>query len=160
MCSLKRPLRIPLRNVAQTLELKSSIITFEHPRLPPEALDHGNLRRRQHESHCLYRLAEARAGAPEAAQRRLAVLERLPLLDVTDAAITLAATLITRQALPVQAAQDTLHLAITCVHGVEYLLTWNCTYLANARLQSCIEQVCRDAGYIPPIICTPEELEG
>ena len=105
-------------------------------------------------------LTEARAGDPEAAQRRLAVLERLPLLDVTDAAITLATTLISRQALPVQAAQDALHLAMTCVHGVEYLLTRNCTHLANERLRSRIEQVCRDAGYIPPIICTPEELEG
>jgi len=105
-------------------------------------------------------LAEARAGDPEAAQRRLAVLERLPLLDVTDAAIALATMLITRQALPAQAAQDALHLAITCVHGMQYLLTWNCTHLANARLRSRIEQVCREAGYVPPIICTPEELEG
>jgi len=64
-------------------------------------------------------LAEARAGDPEAAQRRLAVLEPLPLLDVTDAAIALAASLITGQALPVQAAQDALHLAIACVHGME-----------------------------------------
>ncbi len=105
-------------------------------------------------------LAEARAGDPEAAQRRLAVLERLPLLNVTDAAIALAATLVTGQALPAQAAQDALHIAVTCVHGVEDLLTWNCTHLANARLRSRIEQVCRDVGYIPPIICTPEELEG
>jgi predicted nucleic acid-binding protein len=105
-------------------------------------------------------LAEARAGDPEAAQRRLAVLERLPLLDVTDAAIALAATLITGQALPAQATQDALHLALACVHGMEYLLTWNCTHLANARLRGRIEQVCREAGYVPPIICTPEELEG
>ncbi len=105
-------------------------------------------------------LAEAHAGDPEAAQRRLAVLERLPLLDVSDAAITLATLLVTRQALPAQAAQDALHLAITGVHGVQYLLTWNCTHLANARLRSRIEQVCREAGYVPPIICTPEELEG
>jgi predicted nucleic acid-binding protein len=105
-------------------------------------------------------LAEARAGDAEAAQRRLTVLERLPLLDVTDAAIALAATLITGQALPAQATQDALHLALACVHGMEYLLTWNCTHLANARLRSRIEQVCREAGYIPPIICTPEELEG
>jgi hypothetical protein len=34
------------------------------------------------------------------------VLERLPLLDVTDAAITLAAALVSGQALPAQAAQD------------------------------------------------------
>ena len=105
-------------------------------------------------------LAEARAGDPEAAQRRLAVLERLPLLAVTDAAIALATLLVTRQALPAQAAQDALHLATTCVHGMQYLLTWNCTHLANARLRSRIEQVCREAGYVPPIICTPEELEG
>ena len=105
-------------------------------------------------------LAEARAGDSEAAQRRLAVLERLPLLDVADTAIALAARLVTEQALPAQAAQDALHLAIACVHGMEYLLTWNCTHLANARLRSRIEQVCRDAGYVPPIICTPEELEG
>jgi len=105
-------------------------------------------------------LAEAGAGDPEAAQRRLTAREPLPLLDVTDAVIALAATLITGQALPVQAAQDALHLAIACVHGMEYLLTWNCTHLADARLRSRIEQVCREAGYVPPIICTPEELEG
>ncbi len=105
-------------------------------------------------------LAEARAGDPEAAQRRLAVLELLPLLDVTDAAITLAAARVSGQALPAQAAQDALHLGNACLHGMEYLLTWNCAHLANARLRSRIEQICRDAGYVPPIICTPEELEG
>ena len=105
-------------------------------------------------------LAEARAGDPDAAQRRLAVRERLPLLDVTDAAVALATMLITGQALPAQAAQDALHLAVACVHGMQYLLTWHCMHLANARLRSRIEQVCREAGYMPPIICTPEELEG
>jgi hypothetical protein len=64
-------------------------------------------------------LTEADAGDPDAAQRRLTALEPLPLLDVTDSAIGLAATLITGQALPAQAAQDALHLAIACVHGME-----------------------------------------
>ena len=105
-------------------------------------------------------LAEARAGDPDAAQRRLAVLERLPLLDVTDAAIALATTLVTGQALPAQAAQDALHLALACVHGMEYLLTWNCTHLANARLRSRIEQVCRQAGYIPADYLYPRRTQG
>src|SRR2546428_8293273 len=91
---------------------------------------------------------------------KLEMLFCVSSLDVTDAAIALATMLITRQALPAQAAQDALHLAMACVHGMQYLLTWNCTHLANARLRSRIEQVCREAGYIPPIICTPEELEG
>jgi hypothetical protein len=45
-------------------------------------------------------VAEARAGDPDAAQRRLVVLERLPLLDVTDAAIALATLLIPRAGAP------------------------------------------------------------
>ena len=50
-------------------------------------------------------LAEARAGDPDAAQRRLAVLERFPLLDVTDAAVALATMLVTGQALPDEPSQ-------------------------------------------------------
>jgi hypothetical protein len=41
---------------------------------------------------------------------------------------------------------------------MDYLLTWNCTHIANAALRSQIEAVCRSRGYEPPVICTPEEL--
>ena len=41
---------------------------------------------------------------------------------------------------------------------MEYLLTWNCTHIANAVLRPRIEAVCRLYGYEPPIICTPQEL--
>jgi hypothetical protein len=52
----------------------------------------------------------------------------------------------------------TLHIAIATAHGIEYLLTWNCTHIANAIMRPRIEQACRDCGYEPPIICTPQEL--
>jgi hypothetical protein len=38
------------------------------------------------------------------------------------------------------------------------LITWNCKHLANAALQTKIEQVCRMSGYEPVRICTPEQL--
>jgi hypothetical protein len=41
---------------------------------------------------------------------------------------------------------------------MHYLLTWNCTHIANAAIRSDIEDVCRARGYEPPVICTPEEL--
>jgi hypothetical protein len=41
---------------------------------------------------------------------------------------------------------------------MDYLLTWNCTHIANATLRGKIESVCRSKGYEAPIICTPEEL--
>ena len=44
------------------------------------------------------------------------------------------------------------------VNGSDFLLTWNCTHIANAARRSDIEALVEDAGYSCPIICTPEEL--
>ncbi|MGH7214742.1 MAG: hypothetical protein ACREIT_08260 [Tepidisphaeraceae bacterium] len=61
-------------------------------------------------------------------------------------------------ALPDKAATDAGHVAVAAVHGIDYLLTWNCRHIANAALRPKIEDVCRAAGYRPPVICTPDEL--
>lgn len=103
-------------------------------------------------------LEEAGDGDPQAAADRLAVLDQLPTLATTDAAMELAQNLIEDNALPQKAAQDALHLAIAAVNGIEYLVTWNCRHLANATMRQQIEMTCRSAGYVCPIICTPEEL--
>lgn len=44
------------------------------------------------------------------------------------------------------------------VHGIDFLLTWNCRHLANAALADRIERTCFDAGLIAPRIVTPELL--
>jgi hypothetical protein len=103
-------------------------------------------------------IEEASAGDPEAAKRRLAVLEDLPQLDVTEAVQHLAQELLTHVPLPVNAQVDALHIAVATIHGMDYLVTWNCTHIANATLRYRIETICRAAGYEPPIICTPQEL--
>ncbi len=103
-------------------------------------------------------LEEASAGDQEAAARRLAVLENLPQLDVTEAVQHLAQELVTRVPLPANAQVDALHIAVATIHGMEYLVTWNCTHIANAILRHRIEAICRAAGYEPPTICTPQEL--
>ena len=43
-------------------------------------------------------------------------------------------------------------------HRVEYLSTWNCTHIANAKIPPRIHKVLTDLGYPIPIICTPEEM--
>lgn len=57
-----------------------------------------------------------------------------------------------------QAGEDALHVALAVTNGITYLLTWNLKHLANASVRHRIEKVCRDEGYEPTIICTPEEL--
>jgi predicted nucleic acid-binding protein len=103
-------------------------------------------------------VAEAASGDAEAAQRRLAAIDGLPALDISRQVEELAARLLAGAALPEKAKNDALHIAVAAVHGVEYLLTWNCTHIANAVMRPRIEAICRAAGYEPPIICTPLEL--
>jgi hypothetical protein len=79
-------------------------------------------------------------------------------LEQTPEAASLAEALLRGVPLPPQAAADALHIALTAVHGLDYLLTWNCTHIANVTLRPRIEAACRAAGYEPPLICTPEEL--
>jgi len=103
-------------------------------------------------------LDECSGGDPTAAQECLQEVDFLPLLDVTDEVRELADQLTTQGAVPVSEPRDAIHIAIAAVHGVQYLVTWNFKHIANAALRSRIEAVCRDSGYEPPIICTPEEL--
>ncbi|SMF96571.1 PIN domain-containing protein [Methylomagnum ishizawai] len=105
-------------------------------------------------------VSEARSGDASAAERRLALLEGLPLLSLNDPAIELAERLLKGAALPEKAKEDALHIAIAAVHGIDYLLTWNCKHIANAVKRPLIETLCEMAGYRPPVICTPEELLG
>lgn len=101
---------------------------------------------------------EAAGGDEDAARERAAFLEGIPRLGITDAAGKLAAKLVGSGAVPRKASEDALHIAVATVHGVDYLLTWNCRHIANATMRQAIERVCREAGYEPPVICTPEEL--
>jgi hypothetical protein len=103
-------------------------------------------------------LDEAAQGDPEAAARRLAALEDIALLDLTDDVTELAGQIVGRGGLPVEAQVDAFHVSIATVHGMDYLLSWNCRHIANASLRGKIEAICRSAGYEPPVICTPLEL--
>ena len=103
-------------------------------------------------------LEEASAGDPDAARSRLAILERLELLETSEAALALSRALIEEGPLPEKAAEDALHIAISVTNGVEFLLTWNHKHLANAAMRAEIEDICRSSGYRPSILCTPEDL--
>jgi hypothetical protein len=105
-------------------------------------------------------LDEAAAGDAEAARRRLAVIADLPLLDLTGAVETLAENIMQANLLPASASRDAVHIAVTAVHQVTFLLTWNCRHIANAVLFRELRRIIEDAGYDMPVICTPEELIG
>ncbi len=103
-------------------------------------------------------IQEASGGDPDAAKRRLSVLTDIPEIDITEEVEDVASKLLDKVPLPQKAKIDALHIAVATVGGMDYLLTWNCTHIANATLRPKIEAVCRELGYEPPTICTPQEL--
>jgi hypothetical protein len=103
---------------------------------------------------------ECAAGDPEAAQKRLAALEGIPVLAVTQDMIRLAEAFIEQAIIPAKAIEDALHIAVSTLHHVDFLLPWNCRHIANPMIQEKIAMYLEQLGLFLPIICTPEELLG
>ena len=103
-------------------------------------------------------ILEASAGDPEAAARRLAALDGVRLLNGGEGADRLAGDLIRATALPIKAGRDALHIAVAATNGIAYLLTWNCTHMANDAAGHKIRVTCAAAGFRAPTLCTPRQL--
>ena len=103
-------------------------------------------------------IAEISRGDPEAAKLRLEAITDISELEATEEVRVLGKALILEGPIPPKAEIDAYHIAIAAVNGMDYLLTWNCTHIANAVMRAKIEMVCRRYGYEPPVICTPQEL--
>ncbi len=101
---------------------------------------------------------EASAGDRSAAKRRLSFLKDIPELPVTSAVLPLAKDLAILLQLPEKALLDAAHLAMAISHRMDYMLTWNCTHLANPVLQRKLLEYCHYHSLHVPVICTPEHL--
>ncbi len=105
-------------------------------------------------------VAEAGSGDKERAQARLFIIRDIPRLPITPESQRLAEKLVTDSAMPENAKDDALHIAVSCCHSTDFLLTWNCKHLANAHIIRKVRKVVESAGYKLSQICTPEELIG
>ena len=103
---------------------------------------------------------EASDGDPVLAGERLRFLNDIPLLTVPNQAHELKLDLLRKTQIPAKAETDALHIAIAAIHGMEFLVSWNCKHIANAVTLPLVYDVCRQDGYEPPLICTPHELLG
>ena len=66
--------------------------------------------------------------------------------------------LLNQKAIPQKVFIDAVHVAALARNAVPYLATWNFKHLANPHTRPKIEQICRDAGYSPPYIDSPDMI--
>lgn len=107
-----------------------------------------------------YVIDEASAGDPTLAAERLESLDGIPLLPPASEIPQIANEIISRTILPPKAQLDALHIAAVAYHRIQYLLTWNCQHIANAKILPRIHDLLNELGIPIPIICTPQELLG
>lgn len=105
-------------------------------------------------------ILEAIKGDPDASEKSLKLISSIPELAINEDCLELAESFFSHADLPESARNDALHAAIATYHQVDFLLTWNCRYLANAHFIKKLLAITDRRGLILTHICTPEELMG
>jgi len=103
-------------------------------------------------------LDEIKRGDVSAAEKRLRLVESIPLLPYVDEVNRIVGCLLREKALPFKAWEDAHHIAIAAVHDVDYLLTWNMTHIANPFKRQHVIDIIRQFRTSSPMIITPQEL--
>jgi hypothetical protein len=103
---------------------------------------------------------ECARGDVAAAGRRMKAIEGISSLEVDAEVILITDTIMESGVIPPKAAADAGHIAVASRHGMDFLVTWNCTHIANAEILGRISFFVSEAGYWLPVICTPDELFG
>ena len=103
---------------------------------------------------------EASLGDPDAAKRRLALLDGIPVLPSNPDIDSVADEIVSRHMMPPSARIDALHVATAALAGVQYLLTQNCTHIANAHELPRVYRLLNELGLSGMLICTPVEFLG
>ena len=103
-------------------------------------------------------LEEISKGDRGRAKRRIAEASKVRVLEVNRDVHKLAEVYFKEIELSEKAVADAYHLALATWHGMEYLVSWNCTHIASGRVRGILERVNARRGIATPVICTPEEL--
>ena len=90
----------------------------------------------------------------------LHLVDQLPLVPVEPAISEIVEAYIAHRVMPSNPLGDALHLALASFHRCDFLVTWNCSHLANANKFDHIKRVNTILGVFVPTIVTPLELLG
>ncbi len=134
------------------------LVVAAHQQITREWWDHRRPWYLLHVSQLVW--DEAMRGDQDAAARRTTLLKGMPMLDISAEAGELAGALMLAGAMPENARADALHVAVSAVAQMDYLVTWNCAHINNAERLDVIESTCQRLGYDCPRLCSPEELMG
>ncbi len=87
-------------------------------------------------------------------------MDNVLLLEINDEIREIAQVYVDNYLMPRDVAGDALHVAVASYYKMDYLLTWNCAHLANARKKQHLRRINARLRLETPEIITPLELLG
>jgi predicted nucleic acid-binding protein len=151
----------------KTVYIETSIPSFYHEtRQEPEMVARRHWTRHWwDECASLYDLvtsegviAELQEGEYDTQTAAVALVADLPQLEVVDEIADIIDVYLANHLMPRERLGDALHLALASYHKVDFLLTWNCTHIANANNFEHIRIINARLGLYVPTLVTPMEL--
>jgi predicted nucleic acid-binding protein len=103
-------------------------------------------------------ISELQEGNYESQNEVVKLVAELPRLEVVDEIADIIDVYIENRLMPRERLGDALHLALASYHKCEFLLTWNCTHIANANKFEHIRIINTRLGLFVPLLVTPMEL--
>ena len=105
-------------------------------------------------------LSELENGNFPAREHAIHMLDDIELLSIDDAIAEIVDAYAKHKLMPKDPFGDALHLALASYHRCDFLVTWNCQHLANAKKFGHIRRVNGILGLFVPELVTPMELLG
>ncbi|MCP4376885.1 MAG: type II toxin-antitoxin system VapC family toxin, partial [bacterium] len=95
----------------------------------------------------------------QAAERAKAI-QGFFVLDISEEAENLADLVVTKNGIPSEFPEDALHISLASVSKIDFIATWNFKHINNPFTKNKIKAIIEDAGYVCPVLASPEELLG
>ena len=103
-------------------------------------------------------IAELQEGEYETQGEALGLVSGLTRLEVDDSIADIIDVYLANHLMPRERLGDALHLALASYHKCDFLLTWNCSHIANANKFEHIRIINTRLGLFVPALVTPMEL--
>ena len=103
-------------------------------------------------------IAELQEGEYGTQADTVRLVSGLPRLEVVDDIADIIDVYVANHLMPRERLGDALHLALASYHKCDFLLTWNCTHMANANKFEHIRIINTRLGLFVPALVTPMEL--
>ncbi len=103
-------------------------------------------------------IAELNEGEYPTQQNAVLLIKDLPRVSIPDEIADVVDTYINNHLMPQERLGDALHLALASYHKCDFLLTWNCSHIANANKFEHIRIINTRLGLFVPALVTPMEL--